>query len=142
MDTSKIPLPTDNIYKFYALFGLLLFISSLAAYLYLHKTTNELIFETAVLVEELETKEKPSAADLKRKEMAEKRVSIAVKDRNSFNTCLAYLAYLASAVTLFGFATWHYKVQPLQDKLLNLQIQKAEEDLKKPQRVPFRVPQR
>lgn len=136
----KIPLPTDNIYKFYALFGLLLFISSLAAYLYLHKSTNELIFETAVLVEELETREKPSAADLKRKEMAEKRVSIAVEDRKAFNTCLAFLAGLGSCLTILGFAAWHFKVQPLQDKLLNLQIQKVEQDLKKPQRIPFRAP--
>lgn len=136
---SKIPLPTDNIYKFYALFGLLLFISSLAAYLYLHKSTNELIFETAVIVEELETREKPSAADIKRKEMAEKRVSIAVEDRKAFNSVLAFLALLGASLMGLGFAVWQFKVQPLQDKLLNLQIQKAEQELQKPLRVPFKV---
>lgn len=136
---SKIPLPTDNIYKFYALFGLLLFISSLAAYLYLHKSTNELIFETAVIVEELETREKPSAADIKRKEMAEKRVSIAVEDRKAFNSVLAFLALLGASLMGLGFAVWQFKVQPLQDKLLNLQIQKAEQELQKPLRVPFKA---
>jgi len=38
---SKIPLPTDNIYKFYALFSLLLLIFSLGAFLYVQQSANE-----------------------------------------------------------------------------------------------------
>jgi len=40
---SKIPLPTDNIYKFYALFGLLLFITSGLTVVWNSNTTNETI---------------------------------------------------------------------------------------------------
>lgn len=137
---SRIPLPTDNIYKFYALFGFVLLISSMAAFLYLHKTTNELIFEAAIAVEELEAKESPNKVDTKRREMMEKRVAVAVKDRDSFN-CVLQVVLSASLVLMgFGFWEWHFVVQPKQDKLLDLQIQKAEEELKPPPRSPFRGP--
>lgn len=138
---NRIPLPTDNIYKFYALFGILLFISSMAASIYLHKTTNELIFEVAVLVEELETKENPSRAEIKRREMAEKRVEIAVKDRKDINIALSLVFVLSGLLVTIGFWKWQTEVQPKQDKLRDLQIQKAEQDLKPPPRKPFRVPQ-
>lgn len=138
----KIPLPTDNIYKFYALFGFVLLIASMAAFLYLHKTTNELIFEAAIAVEEVATKDKPTSVDTKRKEMMEKRVAVAVEDRNLFNKILS--AAISVAICLMGYGFWHWQmeVQPKQDRLLDLQIEKAEQDLKKPERLPFRGPKR
>ncbi|CAC9587217.1 hypothetical protein [uncultured Gammaproteobacteria bacterium] len=45
---NRIPLPTDNIFKFYALFGLLLVIFGIGSTLYVGKTTNDLVFEIAV----------------------------------------------------------------------------------------------
>lgn len=142
MMESKISLPTDNIHKFYALFGFVLLISSMAAFLYLHKTTNELIFEAVIAVEELEAKESPNKVDAKRREMLEKRVSVAVKDRTTFNYALGAVFGASLALMILGFWEWHFVVQPKQDKLLDLQIQKAEQDLKKPAREPFRDPKR
>lgn len=137
---SRIPLPTDNIYKFYALFGFVLLIASMAAFLYLHKTTNELIFEAAIAVEEVATKEKPTSVDTKRKEMMEKRVAVAVEDRNLFNNILSAVISVALCLMAYGFWHWQMEVQPKQDRLLDLQIEKAEQDLKKPERKPFRAP--
>lgn len=45
---NKIPLPTDNIYKFYALFGLLLLVFTIGAALYVNRTTNDLLFDKIV----------------------------------------------------------------------------------------------
>lgn len=139
---SKIPLPTDNIYKFYALFGFVLMISSMAAFLYLHKTTNELIFEAVIAVEEVAAKDKPTSVDTKRKEMMEKRVAVAVEDRDVFNKILSAVLGVALCLMVYGFWQWQMEVQPKQDRLLDLQIQKAELDLKKPAREPFRVTRR
>lgn len=50
---SRVPLPTDNIFKFYALFGLLLTIFSAGSVLYVNKSTNDLAFEIAVEYETL-----------------------------------------------------------------------------------------
>lgn len=139
---SRIPLPTDNIYKFYALFGLVLLIASMAAFLYVHKSTNEMAFEAAIEYEELASKEHPTPAELKRKELIEKRVTIAVKDRDFYNYALSALIGVGFVSMIVGFGKWQTVVQPKQDKLLDLQIQQAEQELKKPPREPFRAPKR
>lgn len=40
---SKIPLPTDNIFKFYALFGVLILIASIVSVVWINNSTNERI---------------------------------------------------------------------------------------------------
>lgn len=139
MDNSRIPLPTDNIYKFYALFGFILLISALASFLYLHKTTNELIFEAAIALEEVAAKDKPTSVDTKRKEMIEKRVAVAIEDRDVFNRILSAVLSVALCLMIYGFWHWQMEVQPKQDRLLDLQIEKAEQDLKPAKRKPFRA---
>lgn len=139
---SRIPLPTDNIYKFYALFGLALLIASMAAFLYVHKTTNEMAFEAAIEYEDLAAKEHPTKLELKRKELIEKRLSIAVEDRELYNYTLSVLMGVGIFSMLMGFLKWQTVVQPKQDRLLDLQIAQAERDLKKPAREPFRASKR
>lgn len=139
MMESKIPLPTDNIYKFYALFGLVLVVFSAAAFLYVHSNTNTLGFAATIEYEELDSKENPTAVELKRKEILEKRVKIAVEDKQTFSLVL-YLLFLGGcASSAYGFIKWHRVLQPKLDRLLELQIQKAELDIKKPKREPFRA---
>lgn len=137
---SKIPLPTDNIYKFYALFGLVLLVTSIAAFVYVHKTTNEMAFEAYIEYEELDTKEHPTPVEKKRKELIEKRLEIAVKDRDFYNYAISALIGVGIFCVGFGFWKWETVVQPRQDSLLDLQIEKARHELKKPPRRPFRIP--
>jgi hypothetical protein len=139
---SRIPLPTDNIYKFYALFWLALLIASIAGFLYVQKSTNEMAFQAAVEYEELAAKTQPTPPEMKRKEMIERRVSIGIKDREFFNNSLSLLFGVGLCCTAFGFWKWQTVVQPKQDKLLDLQIQQTEQELKKSSREPFRVPGR
>jgi hypothetical protein len=71
---SRIPLPTDNIFKFYALFGLLLTIFGFASVLYLNKTTNELIYQSAIDVAELEAIIKKSPVQIAKLDVITKRL--------------------------------------------------------------------
>ncbi len=50
---NRIPLPTDNIFKFYAMFGLLLVIFGIGSILFVSRSTNDLVFEVAVEYETL-----------------------------------------------------------------------------------------
>ena len=50
---NRVPLPTDNIFKFYALFGLLLVMFGIGSTLYVSKSTNDLVFGIAVEYETL-----------------------------------------------------------------------------------------
>lgn len=132
---SNIPLPTDNIYKFYALFGLLLFITVVASTLYVSKSTNELIFASAIEIEAVNALEKPSLIEKTKKEIAEKRVELAISDKNFFIKALGGMAGIACMFMGYGFFKWHNEVQPMQDKLLKLQIEKAErENVKVPRK--------
>lgn len=139
---NRIPLPTDNIYKFYALFGLVLLVSSMAAFLYVQRSTNEMAFQAIIDYEELDAKEHPTSVEKKRKELIEKRVEIAVKDRRFYNYILLALTMGGLFSMVFGFWKWQTVVQPKQDRLLDLQIAKAEDELKKLPRRAFRVPKK
>lgn len=137
---SKIPLPTDNIYKFYALFGILLLVTSIVALVYTNQSTNALLFSNIIALEELKLKENPSPLDDKRQAVLQRQRDIAISDRNFFNIAIGCLVAVATFAMWFGFRRWHNVIQPKQDRLLDLQIQKAEQDLKKPAREPFRGP--
>ena len=137
---NKIPLPTDNIYKFYALFGLLLMVTAIAAIIYTYQTTNALVFNNTITLEELKLKEFPSAVDTKKQAILQRQIDIAIKDRDFFNAALGVFLAIAIWAMWYGFRTWHTVIQPKQDRLLDLQIQKAEQDLKPPPRNPFRGP--
>jgi len=139
---NKIPLPTDNIYKFYALFGLLLLVTSIASFIYLHQTTNALLFETEIIVEELNDKKDISLNEARRQSFLQHRIDIAKKDRDFYNNGLAVLLVISAVAMIYGFSQWHYVVQPKQDKLLDFQIQKAEQELKPRPKSHFRVQKR
>lgn len=135
----KIPLPTDNIYKFYALFGLLLLITCIGSFTYVYQTSTELLFEDIGTIATLAAKEDLSAEEINRKQLVQKRIDITVKNRETFNVVIGIATGLALSLLWFGFQKWHCELQPKLDRLLDLQIAKAERELKPPQRKPFRV---
>lgn len=117
---SKTPLPTDNIYKFYALFGLLLLITSSLSIIWLSNTTNETIHS---LVKEYEalpgnTEEKEESALGK---IIEARVDVATTNRKHFNIALGAIWGMSLCLLFYGFRQWHTKIQPKQDAYFDLQ---------------------
>ena len=115
---NKIPIPTDNIFKFYALFGLLLFVFSAGAIIYVTRTTNDLVFQTRVDVESIKQITTPSEVDLAKKTMLEKRLEVALADRNFFVIAIGVIAGIGTILMFYGFRTWHRDVQPVQDEML------------------------
>lgn len=121
---NKIPLPTDSIYKFYALFGLLLFIFSLGATVYVSRSTNDLVFTSAIEYETLRAIEKPTAVEIAKSKGIEKRVEIALADKEFFLYALGTLAGLGVLAMIYGFTKWHRDIQPIQDETAKLQLEK------------------
>ncbi len=125
---SKIPLPTDNIYKFYALFGLMLLITSILGVVWLSTSTNEKLYS---LVKEYEaipgTKEEKEKSDLAK--VIEKRLEVQVSNKKLFLQGLGLTIGFAIMLSGYGFRQWHTKIQPKQDEYFELQLEKLRREV-------------
>lgn len=122
---SKIPLPTDNIYKFYALFGLALLITSIIGAVSVSTSTNDKLHS---LVKEYESipvpKEKSELA-----KVIEKRLEVQVSNKKFFSQVLGAIIGVAIWLMGYGFWQWHTKIQPKQDEYFELQLQKLRREV-------------
>ena len=112
---SQIPVPTDNIYKFYALFSLLLLVFSFSAVLYVGTAANEVILANIVEVETLKQEKSPTVTQQVRRAALERRMEIATSDRRFFLVVLALLIVGSCWGIFYGFKKWHTQIQPVLD---------------------------
>jgi hypothetical protein len=126
---SRIPLPTDNIYKFYALFGLLLFIFGIGASIAQIKLTNDFMVKSYIELEMLKAIEKPNAVEALRRTVTERMIDIEKSDKEVFKWGLALIAAAGFFLMIYGFGKWHSRIQPMQDELLQLQLEKLRREL-------------
>jgi len=126
---SRIPLPTDNIYKFYALFGLLLFVFSFGAAIVNNYSTNDQIFEIVVELETLKSLPNPNAVDVVKKGVLERKLEIVKSDKQFYKYAVAAIVAIATLMMLFGFERWHKQIQPLQDEVAKLQLEKLRAEI-------------
>jgi len=126
---SRITLPTDNIYKFYAIFGLTLLITCLLGIVINNSTTNEKLYE---LVKEYEQQSISANNNSKSAlpEILEKRIQIQIENKKFLSFSLAFILAIAICLMIFGFRQWHSIIQPKQDEYFELQIAKLKQDLK------------
>lgn len=121
---NKIPLPTDNIYKFYSMFGLLLLIFGFGSIIYLNKVTNNLVFESLIELENLNSIQQKSALEDAQEKVVLRKVELATKDKKSFINLLHLMIMGGSIMMIYGFLKWHTKVQPIQDEISKLTLEK------------------
>lgn len=79
---SKVPVPTDNIFKFYALFSLLVVIFCIGAALYVNKSTNQLMFAKLVELDTLEQETAPTPSQEFRIAALKRQLEIARSNRS------------------------------------------------------------
>lgn len=142
---SRIPVPTDNIYKFYALFGLLLVVFSLGAVFYVVDSTNDKVFNTVPELSALHELPQPSAADKVKIALLERKLTIAQSNKDFLTGAAGVLCAMGLCIATFGFVKWHRDVQSHLDKLAQVQLEIAKLQLVKLQREvadapPARVP--
>jgi hypothetical protein len=128
---SRIPIPTDNIFKFYALFGLLLVIFSLGSVLYISNSSNAVVYAAWPELEGLKQLETPSRTDQVRISLLERRLEVNKADKDFYINALGISATLGLFLMIYGFSQWHRKVQPLQDRRAKVELEIAELQLAK-----------
>jgi len=126
---SRIPLPTDNIFKFYALFGLLLVIFGIGATLYVNKSTNDLVFEFAVEYETIKADPLRSVSQEARFQILQKKLVVAKNDKTLFLSSLGGVIGIGILMVWYGFKKWHTEVQPIQDEMARLNLKKLRREM-------------
>lgn len=126
---SRIPLPTDNIFKFYALFSLFLFVFACGLMTYTTKNFNERNLNYLIEIETLKSiSDKTSVQELKL-EAAERLYEISISDKKLYSIIIAILLVISIIGIGYGFFQWHSKIQPLDDELLQLRLEKEKLEL-------------
>ena len=126
--TPKIPIPTDNIYKFYALFGLSLLIASIVSFSIIATSANEEFYKLMkenykiTYVEKSENKSNLI-------KIIESQMVNQVTRTKSFSYYLGWATGFSFVLMLFGFGMWQFKIQPRQDEYFNLQIKALEKEI-------------
>jgi len=126
---NRIPLPTDNIFKFYALFGLLLVVFGIGSTLYVSKTTNDLVFEVAVEYETLKADPVRSVSQEARFQVLQKKLEIAKTNKNVLLSSLGLVIGVGIIMMGYGFKKWHTEIQPLQDEMARLSLKKLKREV-------------
>lgn len=128
---SRIPVPTDNIFKFYALFSLLVFVFSIGAVLYSNNAANRLVFSAVVEIETLKQDPVPSASQKMRIAALERQLDLSQSDRNFYKLALSVLVTFSIFGMFYGFKKWHAEVQPVIDESARIQLEIAKLQLAK-----------
>jgi hypothetical protein len=125
----SVPIATDNIYKFAALFGLVMMISWIVAVLYLLKINYEFGVENINEYELLKVKTDLTQAESIRKDALEQILRLRSVGTKVFMWSLNILFLVGIGICYWGFRSWYKKVQPKQDELVNLQIEKMKREI-------------
>ncbi|WP_416397404.1 hypothetical protein [Allohahella sp. A8] len=126
---SRVPLPTDNIFKFYALFGLLLVIFGIGSTVYVNQATNDLVFNIAVEYETLKADPMRSVSHEANFQVLKRRLEIAKQNNGAFFTGLSVVIAIGIFMMWYGFKKWHTEVQPVQDEMARLSLKRLRREL-------------
>ena len=123
---SKIPLPTDNIYKFYALFGLLLLVSSMVLFVINYSTFQQRAVDRFIELSVLNELKELTPEQAAKKELLTAQSEVDVTNKKTYTGCIGIFIALSFWAMFYGFRRWHKDIQPQQDLLLAKQIEKIE----------------
>jgi hypothetical protein len=127
---STVPGATENIYKFYVLLGLSLFISSGLGLVYDRAQHKELVTRQYLELETLRLKADLSPEEKKRAEVLEWKLNLDVADRRFTVGALGGVAGIGIVLIIVGFTIWQKTIQRKQDLLVDLQIEKLKQEIK------------
>jgi hypothetical protein len=122
----NIPIPTDSVHKFYAGFGLVVFIASLITAVYIQNSTNDKMFELFEASAKIEKMEDITDADRQLLNRIVGLIDVVKSDKKTFLTVLVLGAFFGLFVAGWGFQIWEKKIQPLLDDKLKLEVQLLE----------------
>lgn len=128
---SRIPIPTDNIYKFYALFSLVLLVFCAGALIYLNSSTNEANLEYLIEIETLKSVDNMSSLEELKLEVLNRLYDVSNSNKEYFLKILSVLMAISLFGISIGFWRWHTVIQPRQDELFDIKLKIEKYQLEK-----------
>jgi uncharacterized membrane protein YidH (DUF202 family) len=111
------------------LFGLFLLITSIITIVYANTYYNDLIAKHTIDAKVLSFKENLTKEEQLRKAVSEQLSEMAKEGSNFYNKALSIIFSGSIFLMVYGFWKWKRVVQPKQDILLDLQIEKLKREI-------------
>lgn len=125
----SVPSATDNIYKFYTIFGLTLIVASILGLVHVVQSGNAKVYQLAkdydTLVPKDEKEQKLSATGAVIDEMLKQHGD----DQFAMKAVLYGVLIIGGGFTGRGFHKWRKEVQPMDTRLKELQIKRLEQEV-------------
>ncbi|MEL0606922.1 hypothetical protein [Vibrio echinoideorum] len=138
MFNSNANVPTDNIYKFFAILGLVLTVFGGYIFNSTHNNFNNNLFKYAINLSKLELIEKPNLHEEMQIAALEKRIELLKADKPFNMNVSSFFVALGLILMSYGFIRWHFHLQPKLDELLDLQLKKARADASGNKHIKFK----
>ncbi|ELV8719645.1 TPA: hypothetical protein NKA09_003195 [Vibrio parahaemolyticus] len=136
-------LPTDSLYKFLALAGVLLCAMSLYTYVRFYTLIKSKVFNVKSDIQEreaeiafLESQESPEQSEILKVRVKHNRTKVQVEELEWYSKQLIVIGLLSflfassgAFMTYKGFNLWYWKIQVHQDKLIELKVDELEKGL-------------
>lgn len=120
---NKIPLPTDSLYKFVALFSISLVIGAFYLTIYASTSTNDVVYEHWSELSVLQGTEKLTSEQSARKQMLERKIEIAVENRKTYVWLAAIIVVIGTIGVYVGFGLWIRHHQAVADQMAKNQLE-------------------
>ena len=118
------PIPTDNIYKFSCLFGLVLIVSAIFSFVSSYSSSLDRKVKYSESVIPLEAKADRTRAEEELLAMHKKLIAVTKANEEAANWVIAIVFTIGSLLSGFGAWKWHQVVQRRDDRIAELQLRK------------------
>ena len=126
----SLPIPTDNIYKFACLFGLVLIVSAIFAFVSSYSSSLDRKIKYSEVVIPLEAKADRSKIENDLLALNQRLIEVTKSNEKSANTAIGIVLGIGLLLSAYGALKWHQVIQSRDDKSY-LQLRKLEAEVAK-----------
>jgi hypothetical protein len=125
----KTTIPTDNIYKFYALTGLLSTITLIVLFFQLTEEYNSRVFDRYVKASVLEGIRVPTLEQKVTLQVIDRQSDLDASNKQFYSITLGVLIGWSLLAMIIGFWQWHTKIQPLHNEINRHELIKLKHEI-------------
>jgi len=127
----KFPVPTDSLYKFVALTGLILFILPFILVVQVTNSANDTVVRTYLAIDSLHRDPEFAKRDTGEIALLRRQRDIAISDRKTAVILCAVVAAAGALMMLYGFGAWKRLIQRHADQIAILDVKLKQTQLDK-----------